>query len=137
MGAPRERVRVRVPSIRENSSPASYPRGGEVQNSPALRRLWVPQRRLPLAPPVLMNNLRQGAQGLVDFPWVLKDCGHVRIKRDHARAFLVAGRVLVGASPAEIVFGENVIPVSPSSIPGFTKVSLHSFYVRGGSLAGR
>ena len=76
-------------------------------------------------------------QGFIYFPWVLKDCGHVRIKRDDARALLVTVRVLVGASPAEIVFGQNLVPVSPSCITGFTKVSLHSLCVRGGSPAGR
>jgi hypothetical protein len=74
-----------------------------------------------------VNDLRQRAQGLIDFPWVLKDCGHVRIKRDDARALLVTGRVLVGSRPAEIVFGENVIPVSLGCITRFTKVSLQDF----------
>jgi hypothetical protein len=86
---------------------------------------------------MFVNDLRQRAQSLIDFTWVLKNCGYVGIKRDDARAFLVAGRVLVGPSPAEIVFGENLIPVSLSCITGFTRVSLHSLYVRGGSPAAR
>jgi hypothetical protein len=73
-----------------------------------------------------MNDSCQRAQGLIDFPWVLKDRGYVRIERDDARALLATGRVLVGASPAEIVFGENVIPISLGCITRFTKVSLHS-----------
>ena len=118
------------------SSRRPQPRAA-LQNRSALPRLWVPQRRRPAAPPVFVNDLRQRAQGLIHFPWVLKDCGYVRIKRHDARALLVAGGVLVGSSPAEIVFGENVIPVSLSCISRFTKVSLHSLCVRGGSPAGR
>ena len=73
-----------------------------------------------------MNDLCQRTQGLIDFPWVLKDCRHVRIKRDDARALFVTGRVLIGASPAEIVLGENVIPVSMGCITLFTVVSLRN-----------
>jgi len=76
---------------------------------------------------MFMNDLHQGAQGLIDFPWVLKDCGHVRIKRYDAHAPLVTRCVGVGPGVAKVVLGQNIVQASPDWITGFTKVLLHSF----------
>lgn len=84
-----------------------------------------------------MDDLRQGAQGLIDFPGAFKDCGYVRIKRDDVHPPPITRGVQIRSGVAKVVLGENVIHASPNSIARFTKVFLHSFCVRGESPAGR